>query len=182
MNNKKFLADKILYEYGLWEKLNSLGESHIIGSYRMDLIVSNDLDIDVLNTKMSIKRLYELTKFIIETYDPLWYEAKQEINGEGKTVWFHGFETIILGELWNVDIWFFDQETISKAKMDADIIKEIIYNDDAKKEAIISIKKALINQSLYSYDQYLSINVYDAVLKYNVRTINEFFEWVKSHN
>ena len=42
---------------------------------------------------MSLKKLYELTSFILSTFNPVWYEAKEVVNDEGKTVWFHGFET-----------------------------------------------------------------------------------------
>lgn len=176
MEDKKVFADKLLYEYGLWDKLNNLGKAHIIGSYRMDMIVNNDLDIDVLNTEMSNKKLYELTKYIIDTFNPVWYEAKQEVNEAGKTVWFHGFETTILGELWNIDIWFFDEETIDKAKAYCDNICEKIKNNIDKKEAIISIKKELINRKLYGFDKYRSVDVYSAVIDENVSTAYEFLK------
>lgn len=34
----KINADKILYDYGLLDKLKEYGAPHIIGSYRMDMI------------------------------------------------------------------------------------------------------------------------------------------------
>lgn len=64
----------------------------------------NDLDIDIENQTMSIDKLYGLTNYIFHTFPPLWYEAKEEINEEGKTVWFHGFHTMIEDELWNLDL------------------------------------------------------------------------------
>ena len=53
---------------------------------------------------------------ILETFHPSWYEAKEERTPEGKTVWFHGFEAMVDGQLWNVDLWFFDRETIAEAE------------------------------------------------------------------
>jgi hypothetical protein len=182
MENKKAFANRLLYEYGLWDKLNNIGKAHIIGSYRMDMIVSNDLDIDVLNLEMSKEKLYELTKYIIETFNPVWYEAKQEVNDDGNTIWFHGFETTILGELWNVDIWFFDQDTIDKAEAFCDNIYEKIKENSAKKEAIIYLKNALIDRGLYNSEKYTSIDVYDAVLNKNIHTIDEFLKRVKSNS
>ena len=182
MENKKTFANRLLYEYGLWDKLNNIGKAHIIGSYRMDMIVGNDLDIDVVNLEMSNEKLYELTKYIIETFNPVWYQAKQEVNDEGKTVWFHGFETTILGERWNVDIWFFDQETIDKAEAYNDNICKKIKDNSAKKEAIISIKNALIARGLYSFDKYTSMHVYDAVLNKNLSTFDEFIKRIEINN
>lgn len=91
-------ADRILYEFGLLDKLKKIGNAYIIGSYRMDMMAWNDLDIDIENQDMSQKKLYELTAFIIERFHPLWYEGKEEINDKGKKVWFLGFETTITGE------------------------------------------------------------------------------------
>lgn len=79
-------ADIILYNTGLLERLNKIGTPHIIGSYRMDMMAWNDLDIDIENSDMSIEKLYELTDYIIKTFRPKWYEAKEEVTDEGKTV------------------------------------------------------------------------------------------------
>lgn len=40
-------ADKLLHETGLCQELKKYGEPHPIGSYRMDMMVYNDLDIDI---------------------------------------------------------------------------------------------------------------------------------------
>lgn len=45
----------------------------------MDMMAWNDLDIDVENDKMSLDKLYSLTDYIIKTFHPVWYEAKQEL-------------------------------------------------------------------------------------------------------
>ena len=63
-------ADHILYGRGLMERLREIGEPHIIGSYKMDMMAWNDLDIDVENTNMSIEKLYELTDYIIRAFHP----------------------------------------------------------------------------------------------------------------
>lgn len=87
-NDRKIQADRILYEFGLLKKIEEIGNAHIIGSYRMDMMAWNDLDIDVENDAMSLDRLYELSMFIIKTFQPLWYEAKEEVDTEGKEFGF----------------------------------------------------------------------------------------------
>ena len=54
MNNidRKVNADRILYEFGLLKRLEMIGEPHIIGSYRMDMMAWNDLDIDIENERV----------------------------------------------------------------------------------------------------------------------------------
>ena len=176
MNNfdRKSQANRILYEFGLLEKIEELGVPHIIGSYRMDMMAWNDLDIDIENEEMSLEKLYELSAFILDKFHPIWYEAKEEVNEEGKTVWFHGFETMITGELWNIDLWFFDKETIHNAIRYCDNITQNA--NEIQKERIIQIKEDLIARDLYSFEKYKSIDVYKAVLERDVADVEEFLK------
>lgn len=176
MNNveRKSQADKLLYEWGLLKKLEEIGVPHIIGSYRMDMMAWNDLDIDMENEAMSLDKLYELSSFIINTFHPTWYEAKEEINEDGKKIWFHGFETLITGELWNVDLWFFDKQTIADTEGYCDNIAQ--RTSQSQKNTIVQIKEALIIQGLYSFEKYKSLDVYKAVLENEVKDVEEFKE------
>ena len=153
-------AKCILYDHGLLEELGRYGTPHIVGSYRMDMMAWNDLDIDIENENMSLDKLYRLSQFVIDKFHPIWYEAKEEINSEHKTVWFQGFEAFIGNELWNVDLWFFDKDTIKLAEEYCDKIVMQVKKSPELKEQIIRLKKELIAHKLYSFDQYTSIDVY----------------------
>ena len=167
-------ADRILYEFGLLKKIEEIGKAHIIGSYRMDMMAWNDLDVDIENGSMSLDKMYALSAYIMNTFHPVWYEAKEEVNDDGKRVWFHGFETMITGELWNVDLWFFDKETIADAESYCDNITQVA--SKTQKDIIVRIKSELISRGLYSFEQFKSIDVYKAVLENNVRDIDEFLQ------
>ena len=171
-NIRKHQADGILYEFGLMKKLEEYGMPHIIGSYRMDMMAWNDLDIDIENDNVTVDSLYDLSQYIIKTFRPVWYEAKETKDSNGKTVWFHGFETTITGELWNVDLWFLDKETIETAERYCDHIKE--QASEEQKDAMIAIKKELISRNLYSFEKYQRTDVYEAVLENNVKDAKEF--------
>lgn len=171
-NDRKKNADRILYEFGLLKKIEEIGVAHIIGSYRMDMMAWNDLDIDIENDNMSLEKLHSLSAYIINTFHPVWYEAKEELNQDGKKVWFHGFETMITGELWNVDLWFFDKETINSAEGYCDNIAQ--NTSQEQKDIIVTIKNELIAGGLYSFEKYKSIDVYKAVLENDVKNIDEF--------
>lgn len=179
MNNvvRKSQAERILYEFGLLKKLEEIGMPHIIGSYRMDMMAWNDLDIDIENDEMSLDKLYELSAFILDTFHPTWYEAKEEVNEEGKRVWFHGFETMIIGELWNVDLWFFDKEIIANAEKYCDDIAQKA--SQIQKDRIIQIKEELIARDLYSFEKFKSLDVYKAVLENDVVNVVEFLKLVE---
>lgn len=175
MDSFKMQADKLIYDFGLLEELKKYGTPHIVGSYSMNLMAWNDLDIYVSNETMSNGNLYKITAFILDKFEPVWYEAKQDII-DNKTVWFQGFETNILGELWNVDIWFFDKEKIAETRAFCDKIKAQAQSDSAKKEAVIGIKRALIENDEYGFGKYTSMDVYKAVFELGIRTYNEFME------
>ncbi len=170
----KEAADRILHTYGLLDLLRPLGTPHVIGSYRMDMMAWNDLDIDIENEGMSLAKLHRLTGDILEIFHPAWYEAKEEVTAEGKTVWFHGFEAVVDGALWNVDLWFFDRETIDAAERYCDTIAQAA--GPVQREEIAAIKRALIERELYAFDKYGSMDVYRAVLEEKIKTVEEFLE------
>lgn len=171
---RKEQADYILYRCGLLEELKKYGCPHIIGSYRMDMMAWNDLDIDVENDEMSLNKLYTLSDYIVKTFCPVWYEAKEDRTDENKTVWFHGFETTVEGQLWNIDLWFFDKDTIEKADRYCDSIMRQISDMPDLKRSIVGIKQELIARKLYSFEQYTSMDVYNAVLNQRITNIDDF--------
>jgi len=176
-------AQKILHEKGLLDRLKKIGMPHVVGSCRMNMMAWNDLDIDVENGGMSMDELYGLTAWILRTFRPTWYEAKEEVNDEGKKVWFHGFEALIDGEKWNFDIWFFDRETIDKAERYCDQIKAQAEQTSSAREAIVAIKQELIARGRYGFYGYASMDVYRAVLEQGIRTTDELLErYVKQEN
>lgn len=171
---RRAAADRILREKGLLSRLEEIGRPHIIGSYRMDMMAWNDLDIDVENDEMTIDKLYALTEFVLKTFRPVWYEAKQEQNEQGENVWFHGFETMQDGQLWNVDLWFFNRRTIEQAEAYCDGVAHRA--DAAQRQAILDIKTELIARGLYSFEQFKSMDVYQAVLDQGVRDVESFLK------
>lgn len=174
MNPIKEKASAILQEHHLLEQLKKIGTPHIIGSFRMDMMAWNDIDIDIENDGMCLEKLYPLTAYILESFHPTWYEAKEEKDGDGKTVWFHGFEAVIDGELWNFDLWFFDRETIEKAEAFCDGIASTATAE--QKEAIVALKRELLARGLYSFEKFHSMDVYKAVLEQGIRDISDFLQ------
>ncbi len=167
-------AEHILQASGLLEHLKAYGTPHIIGSLRMDMMAWNDIDIDIENDGMDLEKLYRLTRFVMDTFHPVWYEAREEADGGGKTVWFQGFEAMIDGEKWNFDLWFFDRETIEKAETFCDGIAARA--TPAQRESITEMKRGLLARGLYSFEKFCSMDVYRAVLEENIQTIERFLE------
>lgn len=174
--NRKKQADAILYQYGLLEELSRYGVPHLVGSYRMDLMAWNDLDLDIENDRMSLEKLYQLSAFLLKRFHPTWYEAKEEVTAEGKTVWFHGLEAWIEGELWNIDLWFFDRETIREAERYCDRLVKQVKEQPGARETILRLKQELIGRGLYGFGKYTSMEVYEAVLDRHMTKVEELWE------
>lgn len=79
-------------------------------------------------------------------------------------------------ELWNVDIWFLDKDTINKTEKYCDDISVKVKDNEYLRTAIIEIKEELIKRNLHSFDKYTSMDVYDAVINKGITDIDNFIE------
>jgi len=136
-------------------------------------MVGNDLDIDVENNAFSLAMLHELTGWVLDEFTPVWFEGKCDTVA-GKRRCFLGFETYAPGELWNVDIWFLDPVEIAACERYCDDVQRRAAAEQGARDAILRLKRELLALGLYSFDQYTSMDVYDAVLNRHIRTTDEF--------
>ena len=174
MEKIKENAEKILYKHGLIDELNKYGKTHIIGSYKMDLMVWNDLDIDMENENINMNTIHNITKYVLDKFFPIWFSGRETIMAN-KKCYFLGFETDILEERWNIDLWFFDKIEIKKCIDYCDDITDKINKKPEYQDYIIKIKKDLIHNGMYS-ESFNSFDVYDAVLNYGIRNTRELIK------
>ena len=175
INSIKEEANKLLNDYGLLNMLEAYGEVHMIGSYRMDAMAWNDLDIYVENDRVQLKDIYVLMQKIFSKLQPKWFEGKEVIK-DGYNHYFIGFETDIIGELWNFDIWFFNKSLIKNTEDYCDNIAKKLHDNPILYDADINIKQALIKAGCYG-TQFTSVDVYKAVIEDNVINVDDFYNW-----
>ncbi len=169
----KFEADKLLYNNGLLDMLETYGRTHLVGSYRMDLMTWNDLDLYVENDQVQLLNIYELMKKIFDNLQPKWFEGKEVIE-DGNKHYFIGFETDITGDLWNVDIWFFNKHLIEKTEEYCEKIARKVHANPILYDAIVNIKWHLIEAGYYG-TKFTSVDVYKAVTEENILNIDDFY-------
>lgn len=75
-----------------------------------------------------------------------------------------------------MDIWFFDNDTITKTFDFSKNIKQKLFVNPELKEIIINIKQSLIANEQYGFDKFSSMDVYKAVFEDNVGSYKEFIE------
>ena len=71
---------------------------------------------------------------------------------------------MITGELWNVDIWFFDKDKIAAAEGYCDSIVQRTAPE--QKQQIVAIKEELIRRGLYSFETYRSIAIIPKIIMF----------------
>ena len=170
-------ADRLISETGLTELLQRYGDPYVTGSYYMDMMVWNDLDV-YLRADESSFDIYGMIAAINAAMRPFRFDGI--IQPEEKRLCY-GFETRISGERWNVDIWIKDSESIHRSHDFCDSIVRRLENAPAKRQAVLDIKAGLIQMGLYGFDKdprrhYHSHEIYSAVLEEDISSLAVFLE------
>ena len=168
-------ASLLLNETGLHRALEQFGAVYITGSYAMDMMTWNDLDVYLLPDPARFD-MYELISSVNSALHPFRLDG---IVKPDENRYFYGAEFLFLEERWNVDIWVKTQEEIRKSEAYCqEIVRQTAENPTLRK-AIIDIKEALIERGMYGMDKhpqlhYHSGDIYSAVLTKNITTAEAF--------
>ena len=166
-------ADVLLRQTGLLDTLRRFGEPVIVGSYAMDAMAWNDLDvyIDLAGD------YHEMAAAVIAVLKPYRYDGFCDRQTGAQ---FAGMETVITGERWNIDIWVRSRSEIDAAVERNRAMKAQFDARPEVREAVLRIKQELIGMGMYGFDKgkrhYHSPEIYEAVLEKGVRTVGELLE------
>lgn len=173
---RKQQAEKILNELKLIERWDTVGNCFIVGAAAYDLIVTPDIDLETFselpNPQTIMNELALLTqhKNVIE----LKYRDYTGTDFNG-----HYFKLIYKADEieWNIDMWLFSSER--SGALSRDLVPFMKDNlTEESRRAILDIKEALLELN----EKYSSIFIYQAVLEFGIRHIDDFLEWAKNHN
>ena len=176
-------ADIILYEYGLLQIIKKYGTPFITGSYALGMMTRRDLDVNIETDDMTVKRFFHLGNEIVSALNPRRVLFTNEFISRHKRFplgLYFGVQTAIPGcpEEWNIDIWAMDTE---QNKGNRQFIAELhAHVDEIKRRLILEIKTKSLEHSGYQ-QKFFSLDIYNAVTKYGIKTIEEFFQWVKEY-
>lgn len=171
-------ANKMMSSTGIMDLLSNYGEfSGIEGSYKYSTMIYPDLDVGVLSPSADKQYFAHMLSDIgsqkyvrrisgVDTADFATLRHKRP-----KGYWL-GIEIPFEGDRWGIDCWLQRPEWVDGSGQDyTEDLKDI---DEEQRYAILAIKYDLIRLGKYGKD-YLSIDVYDAVLEANVRTVEQFY-------
>lgn len=162
-------ADALLRQTALMHAVAPC-RAEIVGSYAMDLMSWNDLDLYVVSDGMTAETWTALTARVIAALQPSRIDGFQDA-AQGR--YFLGIETEISGERWNVDIWGRTTAEIADAQAKNRAMQARFAADAEARAAMLSIKRELIARKMYGFDKgakhFHSPEIYDAVLEKGVR-------------
>lgn len=158
--------------------LKQFGEVSVGGSYVYQLLSHPDIDLDVVNPNLTKKMCAELCSRFIELNSVSKFRTNDKVHfphtypGERPTGYWIAPHIHFGDNIWSLDIWFQipewnTGETNSYKQKLASI-------SDAQKISILSLKEELVRSGVYGVGkEYLSVDVYDAVLNADVSTVSE---------
>lgn len=170
-------ADKMMTETAVLELIGAFGNLGAIeGSYRYGTMIYPDLDVSVVSDAASKDHFAELLGELAKTsyvrrvsgVDTNFFSTLRHKRPKGYWI---GIEIPFEGDRWGIDCWLQRPEWVEGSGRD--------YTDDLKDMtedqlyAILAIKYELIRSGRYGKD-FLSTDVYDAVLEHGVASPEQF--------
>ena len=165
--------------------LEKYGKVSVGGSYTYNLLYHPDLDIDIVSDDITKEIFTTLSAELLSLQHTSQFQSADRVNFPHKHVgnrpigyWISptiNFE----GYIWKLDIWLQKPESYT-----GDTNKyehELFSLDDEKRIAILSLKEELLNKKIYGVGkEFLSVDVYEGVLRGNVKTIDELRDFISS--
>lgn len=154
-------ADLLLEKTGLVGLLKKYGAVCIRGSYELDLMVNGDIDVYVIDDRLSKERSVACLNELIRENSfrgYVFYDfVKRRKKGFPKG-YYLGAKTRFKGNKWNVDIWFMR----SMDGVSSRFIKKVSARlNDQNREVILRLKKIVKDEKI----ELPSFVIYDAVLE-----------------
>lgn len=176
-------ALEILSEMDLLEFLTAnFGETHIVGSVELDLMVWRDIDIEVIATNKPTKEnAISVAGFIYKNNHVRRVTLIDYTDGDGikkPKGQYVGAEYTENGNKWKIDVWLLDTQS-SRSFEVTNTLKSKITPENRK--IILNIKNDLFEHPKYR-KEFVSVDIYNAVIEDNVHNTQEFKDLLAKRN
>ena len=170
-------ADAFIAQNNLIEILQRYGNTTLVGSYIMQIMTWNDLDVYMDLADFHPDKYYNLIAELVLELKPVRYDG---ICNAEKDTYFLGMEIMYKGERWNLDIWWKKREEIEAALAYANDLMLQMNQYPYLREAVCEIKRKLIENKLYGFDKgkkhYHSNEIYEAVFNKGIMSVEDFLK------
>lgn len=184
-------AEAALGDMDLLNLLSKFGKPEVIGSMALKVLTRRDIDIEVIsdnpNREDVAKMIYEL---VLSAKNRIDFDVTNNTNKEnpylpeGFYVGMKYFGDLGYPErksshpdVWTVDIWLVKKED-SIGRIRTNSIKNGLTED--KRKTVLEIKHALKDNPNY-HKKYGGVDIYDAVIKGDVKTLDQFGDYLREN-
>lgn len=172
-------ADDLLHQEGLLALLQSYGPAGVIGSYALDLMTWPDLDLNVrLRHELDVPTFFAIGSRIVTTFQV----AKMSYSNQSVRTdvpfdrgLFWGIRLLHRGQIWKLDLWGYGEEDYRASGERFERLRKRL--EQADRLAILRIKDVMCREANYR-TEVSSIQIYEAVLKEGVETVEGFRSWL----
>lgn len=168
-------ADRLLKKSGIVSILEPYGQVQFTGSYEHNLMLSGDIDVYVVNVKITKKLAVQALNQLIDQgffRGYLFYDfEKFDLDDSRIKGYYVGLKIPWQDKKWKIDVWFIKQEL----EHDRQLRKKMRSLSAKQRLQILQLKHVRSEQSL-DVDGY---TIYQAVLGHNIKNISEFLKFIK---
>jgi hypothetical protein len=176
-------GNTILEKLQLLKFLSKYGEPIITGSLATGLMTWRDIDIELVDETKSYQNIFDTVSYLFGVDNIKNIQLNNNIGGRIRV---NNPDGLYLGfqyqyqdkELWKIDIWFIHNEKQHSGKDDVLWFKNNI--NEEQRKSILIIKNQIAVHPKYRKTIF-STDIYDAVLKNNIKSYEEFIEYIKSN-
>lgn len=157
--NFKKRADSLLKESGLIEFLSKYGKPQFTGSYELDLMMSGDIDIHVINTHLNKEKVIEILIELIRKgffRGYIFYDFVANRRAGFPVGYYIGLKKGGGEYKWKIDIWFLTK-TVAKQDRFIDAIRKRLNEKTRLKILELKYKKYKKTSDVLSMEIYKKV-------------------------
>ena len=174
-------ASQLLYREGLFPLVAAVGPASIRGSFALDLMTWPDIDLSVLLPhEKDISTFFSLGKEIATQFHTVKMSfsnqfIRPDVPFDHGLYW--GIRILYNDNQWKIDLWGYGEDAY---RADSTAYEELSKKlQKADRISILRIKNEVRKRPEYRIN-ISSIDIYEAIAQYNVKTVEEFDAWCSS--
>lgn len=161
--------------------LNKYGNPIVTGSYVLKLMTWRDLDIHLEDNEMTVEKFWKLGKEILLKLKPhkIHFRSDTILKPDLPSNFYWGiYTTLRFPDVWKIDIHSVTSEQLVVLEKRFDELKSNITKN--RKKVILEIKSHFCKHPEYR-KKFSSMDIYNAVIEKDIKSIKEFSEWLKKN-
>jgi hypothetical protein len=175
--DRKRIANSILSDLDLVRKWQRYGRTVLVGAFAYDLLFDPDIDIEVYCPDLRIEHGFQVLLGCALNHRIIKARFSNELAGRDKALYWQLRYKQDDGTEWKIDMWSAPEDyDLPRGEHLVEPMQASLTPETRK--TILKLKEL---RSLDSNLQYLSVDIYRAVLDDDVRNADDLHTWLKSH-